>query len=716
MSDPIDFDGINQAALCVARSLLPELIPGGEFHGSEYIVRNPRRDDQQPGSFKINYKTGVWKDFASGDGGSDVNSLAAYIWQCGQSVAALQLANKLGVPATKRGGANAPKPAEEASLPAPKICRWGNEGPPIRDDEVRRHPYRGAGNTVLKLKIKYRAGKFVTWYRVFEDGKPVGWQAKKPANFEAVPYVTGALNPFDPELKGDQILWPEGEKDIDTLSKLNLPAFTFGGTGDGLPDGIESYLKDRHIVILADNDDAGRNHAEKKADLAHHAGATSIRIVHFPELPAKGDVSDYMANGGTRDSLLSRIDAASILPRLLGSNEQSPTDTERASGLIVQRASDIKPEPISWLWPERIAIGKLTLIVGDPGLGKSQLTAFLTAVVTTGDELPCREGRAEKGSVLIFSAEDDAADTIVPRLQAAGADLDRVHIVSAVATDDGKSRRMFHLEKDLAHLEAELIKMRDTRLVIIDPITAYLGGVDTHRNSDVRGVLGLVADLAARHRVAVVAISHWNKTGAGIAINRVTGSGAFVAAVRAAFMVAKDPDDDSDTRRLFVPIKNNLAPMGGGLAFRLEQHLIGDIVASAITWENEKITQTADEILAAAHHDSEQQSVLDEATDWLKELLAEGPVDATQVCAQAAAAGLAWATVRRAKNRIGIKPQRRSQGSDGNGKWIWALPSQGLQDAQEVQETHAPSVSNLEEIEPLAGRESAHHDSPPGAA
>jgi hypothetical protein len=278
------------------------------------------------------------------------------------------------------------------------------------------------------------------------------------------------------------------------------------------------------------------------------------------------------------------------------------------------------------------------------------------------------------------------------------------------------SRRMFHLEKDVAHLEAELIKMRDARLVIIDPITAYLGGVDTHRHSDVRGVLGLVADLAARNRVAVVVISHWNKTGAGSAMNRITGSGAFVAAVRAAFMVARDPDDNSDTRRLFVPIKNNLAPRGDGLAFRLEQHLIGDIVASAIAWENEKVTRTADEILAAAYHDCEQQSVLDEATDWLKELLADAPVDTNQVHAQAKAAGLTWATVKRAKSRLGIKPQRRSQGGDGKGKWIWALPSQGAQGAQEVQDAHAPAVNPLEDVEHLATQKGPNQDhGSPGA-
>jgi hypothetical protein len=105
-------------------------------------------------------------------------------------------------------------------------------------------------------------------------------------------------------------LWPEGEKDVDNLGKINLPAFTFGGTGDGLPDGISDYLKDRRLVILADNDDPGREHAEKKAAAARAAGATSINVLHFPELPKGGDVSDWIASGGTAEQLSDRVRGA----------------------------------------------------------------------------------------------------------------------------------------------------------------------------------------------------------------------------------------------------------------------------------------------------------------------------------------------------------------------------------------------------------------------
>jgi putative DNA primase/helicase len=116
--------------------------------------------------------------------------------------------------------------------------------------------------------------------------------------------------------------------------------------------------------------------------------------------------------------------------------------------LITQCAADVTPEPVEWLWPGRIAIGKLTLIAGEAGLGKSQLSIAMVAAVTTGGEWPCREGRAPQGTVIILSAEDGAADTVVPRLMAAGADRERIQLVSAVR--DEKSRRSFDLSADLA--------------------------------------------------------------------------------------------------------------------------------------------------------------------------------------------------------------------------------------------------------------------------
>jgi putative DNA primase/helicase len=453
-----------------------------------------------------------------------------------------------------------------------------------------------------------------------------------------------------------------------------LPAFTFGGAGDGLPDGIAHYLADRHLVILADNDDPGRAHAEKKAAIAHEAGAASIRIVHFPDLPAKGDVTDFIVNGGTTEQLLQQIDTAPLWQ----APEAPAGENSRESSLIIRCMADIEPEKVEWLWSGRIAIGKQTLIGGEPGLGKSQITAALAAAVSTGGEWPCNEGRAPRGSVIILSAEDDASDTIRPRLDAAGANVHSVHLISAVSQKDGTGRRSFNLQADLDKLEKEIARIGNVRLVIIDPVSSYLGKTDSHKNADVRGTLEPLGDMAARMRVAVVSITHFSKGDGKSAVNSFIGSIAFVAAARAAFIVTRDPENDDPARRLFVQAKNNLAIDSGGLAFRVEQRMVGnDIVASTVIWEGERITQTADEILAAGRENKDTPERA-EAEEFLKDILATGPRPATEVLAEAKGAGIADRTVRRARKSVGIKPYRKAESENGLGKtgrWYWSLPN-----------------------------------------
>ena len=179
MTQSIDFDDIKAAALRNGRSFVQDLIPGGKFRGLEYIVRNPRRDDQHPGSFSINYRTGVWKDFATNDGGSDFISLFAFVRRCGQRDAARELAERYGVPFVKPNGSAAPRlPNDGNTTEAPRVSNWGDNRPP-QCHEVRRHIYR-RGGVPVRIKIKQSSNGFTNWYRIFCDGKPIGWQAKKP--------------------------------------------------------------------------------------------------------------------------------------------------------------------------------------------------------------------------------------------------------------------------------------------------------------------------------------------------------------------------------------------------------------------------------------------------------------------------------------------------------------------------------------------------------
>jgi RecA-family ATPase len=348
-----------------------------------------------------------------------------------------------------------------------------------------------------------------------------------------------------------------------------------------------------------------------------------------------------------------------------------------APGIVWRCASDIPIEPITWLWPRRIAKGKHTCIAGDPGTGKSQAVIAVAATISRGGVWPCDEGQSPTGNVIILSAEDAASDTIVPRLLAAGADLKRVRIIEAIREWNG-TERTFNLKSDIAALEKMILDWGNVSLVAIDTVNSYLGKTDSHKNAEVRAVLDPLSKMAERMHVAVLSVNHLSKGNANSstkALHRFLGSIGFVGSPRVAFATFEDTNDP--TRYLFLHAKNNLAPPPEGLAYRLEQTIVGEsdkgIVASRIKWEPDHVSITANEALAAdLASGTERQASREEAEDFLKTLLGNRSKPTKDVKSEAEAAGLSWATIRRAKDRLGIKAKREGYGTDG--QWVWVSP------------------------------------------
>ncbi|MBF0437298.1 MAG: AAA family ATPase [Magnetococcales bacterium] len=375
------------------------------------------------------------------------------------------------------------------------------------------------------------------------------------------------------------------------------------------------------------------------------------------------------------DSVQQQILAAKLVEPEQEPEQRLANDDEQET--VFRCLADVQAEPIQWLWPGRIAKRKLTLEAGDPGLGKSQISLDHAAVVSTGGTWPDGSKCANPGNVIIISVEDDAGDTIKPRLEACGADMSRIFILEAIRDTDAKGRkrkRGFNLQEDLGRLEKMIAQIGGADLITIDPISAYVGTVDSYKNSDVRALLGPLTELASRHEAAVVAVSHLAKSGSS-ALTKISGSLGFIAAARAGYLIAKDPGNND--RRLFLPVKNNVGVDSSGFAYRIESaSLPSGIETSKVVWEPGSVTLTADEVLAAQCASQEERTQLDEAKEFLADLLQHGPVEATKIKNDARGAGISERTLNRAKTALKIKSRKEW----GTGKWKWGLPTESGND------------------------------------
>uniref|UniRef100_A0A7C2K246 AAA family ATPase n=1 Tax=Schlesneria paludicola TaxID=360056 RepID=A0A7C2K246_9PLAN len=349
-------------------------------------------------------------------------------------------------------------------------------------------------------------------------------------------------------------------------------------------------------------------------------------------------------------------------------NGHPPADTLEP-GPILTCLADVKPRGVSWLWPGRIPAGRITLLVGRPGEGKSFLTTDAASRVSTGTPWPDGSD-CPQGSVILISAEDDPADTIRPRLDAHYADVRRVHLLSAVRRVDGDGHydRLITLA-DVDAIEAALEKLPDCKLIVVDPIGSFLGGrTDVHRDNEVRGVLAPIGKLAEKYGPAVLVVAHRRKSAGTVADDMALGSRAFTGIARAVWHLTSDPDNKN--RRLLLPGKNNLAHKGNGLAFSI----IGE--PPRIDWEHDPVGMDADDALAAETQSREkpgpEAEAHDAATVWLRGALTAGPRPAKELKDEwENGQGGSERTLKRAKKSLDVEAYR----PDVPGPWWWRLPA-----------------------------------------
>lgn len=336
-------------------------------------------------------------------------------------------------------------------------------------------------------------------------------------------------------------------------------------------------------------------------------------------------------------------------------------------------AKGLKPVAIRWIFPGYLARGKLHVVAGAPGTGKTTLVMHLAACITAGLAFPSG-WIPKRGSVLIWSGEDDPADTLVPRLIAAGADLDRVNFVGD--TREAGERRAFDPSRDVDLLMEAAASITDLAMIVVDPLVSAVGG-DSHKNAEVRRGLAPLVDLAARMDAALVGITHYSKgTGGRDPLERVTGSIAFGALARVVLgTVRMEAEEGQPQKMILARAKSNIGPDGGGFIYAFEQtELSGHpgVSASRITW-GAAVEGTARELLAEPEMENRREApAREEAEEWLRELIEAGPVRTEEIKVEAKAAGMTWATIRRAKENIGAKAVRQGYGEDGG--WFWKLP------------------------------------------
>ena len=576
---------------------------------------------------------------------------------------------------------------------------------------VATYDYRDERRALLYQAVRYVPKDFK---RRRPDGHE-GWVWK----LDDVRRVPFRLPELLADLSGE--LWIfEGEKDAMRAASLGLNATTTIGGADNFAMSAESMravATGKRVFLVADEDDAGDKYVAA-GDTKLRPVAQALRIIHLPRLTHTKehgeDFSDRLDRyGGTVDELWT-----------LAADEGAQTCSNDVEGVHTSDEHlsdwdggtllcDVTPEDIEWLWEGYIPLRKLTMGDGDPGLGKTMLfAADLAARVTTGDRMPDgTPGIAGGAAVVIFTAEDDPADTLLPRLVAAGGDPSKALVITTIQRPDPDSLTGAMVERLPTFADLDFIRRKveqvNAKLVIFDPFMAYLPSTaNSFRDQDVRAVLAPLARLAQASGAAFVLIRHLNKGNFGSALYRGGGSIGIIGAARSGLLVVKDPDDEN--ARIFGRTKSNLFGAVPSWKYRIGET---DSGAPAVEWGGQSERSAEDVLNISGERDT--TSKLEAALDLLRKTLSEGAEPEEKLQDAAKAQGISKATLRRAKKALGVQSEKVGIGK--NGYWLWSLTEtesrKGDHDSDEGAHT-----SDDEHLSENVGRKGSQEaDSPKGA-
>ncbi|MDP2659371.1 MAG: AAA family ATPase [Dehalococcoidia bacterium] len=534
---------------------------------------------------------------------------------------------------------------------------------------VKTYSFRDLAGQVLHQTVRYEP-------KDFKQRRPNGagwdWSLK---GVQTVVYNLRAVT--DAIGWGEMVHVCEGEKDCDKLADIGLVSTTNPlGAGKWRKHHSE-HLRHAHVVILPDNDQAGRDHGQAVATSLQGLAAT-VKVLELPGLQAHGDVSDWIEAGGTAEELRRLVEQAPLWTaggKGTGEDQERQDRGKALAPLTLVSMADVQPEKVEWLWPPYIPLAKVTCLEGDPGLGKSWISLAISTGVSLGRGLPGMM-ETDPANILILTAEDGLGDTVRPRLDAMGADVTRVFALDGPATLD---------EAGLVQVERHIAALRPA-LVVYDPLVAYLGsGVDLHRSNETRPVMAALSRLAEKYTCAILVIRHLTKGGRDKAIYRGIGSIDITGACRSVLLAGCDPTDPK--KRGIIQTKSNLAEFGPAVGYHLED---GNLFWTGAT------DLTASRILAP-DDTGERRSALEEAIDFLKDALSTGERMVPEVQKEAHGAGIKEMTLDRAKAQLGIRARRHGeQGKRGGGAWYWVLP-----DGLEPQNDLECQTSRVENLTPL---------------